>query len=51
VSRVIKKTCLFVRYLAMDDLVLLIANFENVLTETLPTNGHTRHNIIIISNT
>jgi hypothetical protein len=47
-SRIIKNVCLLVRYLAMDVLVLLRAKFGNVFTEPLPSNGHTRHNIIFV---
>jgi hypothetical protein len=38
--------CVFIGwYLAIDILLLLRANFGNVFTEQLPSNGHTRHNI------
>jgi hypothetical protein len=46
VLRVIKNACLLVRYLAIDILLLLRANFGKVFTEPLPSNGHTRHNIV-----
>jgi hypothetical protein len=39
-----KNACLLVRDLAMDVLLLLRANFWNVFTEPLASNGHTRHN-------
>jgi hypothetical protein len=48
VSRVIKNACLLVRYLSVDILLLLRANFGNVFTDPLPINGHTRYNIILI---
>jgi hypothetical protein len=45
VSHVTKNACLLVRYLIMNVLLLLRANFGNVFTETLPSIGHMRHNI------
>jgi hypothetical protein len=44
VSRVMKIACLLVRYLQMDALLLLRANFGDVFTDPLPSNGHMRHN-------
>jgi hypothetical protein len=49
IASIVKEACLLIRCLAMDVLFLPVGSRGNVFTESLPSNGHTRHNIIFPS--